>query len=54
MGWIVQAYEGEVHVVPDTEDQAHILMVDCWCEPEIDEDGVIVHRDELDRMEIAA
>ena len=49
--WIVQEYEGAVHVVPDTE-PGHVLDAGCFCEPERDaeEPAVIVHRDGLDRQ----
>jgi hypothetical protein len=51
MGWIVQEYEGEVHVVPDTE-PGHVLESNCFCAPEIEihmRGLEIIHRDELQR-----
>jgi hypothetical protein len=52
-GWIVQQYEGNVHVVPDTE-PGHILGPDCFCVPaalmENEVGGLLViHHDKLDR-----
>jgi hypothetical protein len=54
MGWITQSYEGNVHVVPDTE-PGHVLGPDCFCVPaalmENAAGGVLVmHHDELDRV----
>lgn len=51
MSWIVQQYEGEVHVVPDVDQEPHVLTVDCWCAPVRDdlEPGKVLHRDRLDR-----
>ena len=59
MAWITQRYEGEVHVVPDTEG-GHVLHAACFCLPEVEmvegNDGrsspLLLHRDELDRMAV--
>jgi hypothetical protein len=51
MGWIAQEYEGNAHVVPDTE-TGHILAGDCFRDPtpEVQPNGVVwTHRDELAR-----
>lgn len=49
MAWIAQQYEGDVHVIPDTE-EGHVLSSTCFCEPRFvdgNEDGNIVwtHRE---------
>ena len=52
MGWITQEYDGNVHVVPDTE-AGHVLAAGCFCEPTIEETEsgcLITHRDQLDRL----
>lgn len=53
MGWIIQKYEGNVHVVPDTE-PGHVLGPDCFCTPaavmENEVGGLLViHQDAIDR-----
>lgn len=54
MGWIIQQYENNIHVVPDTE-EGHVLDPDCFCGPSAlmeNESGglLIMHYDEIDRM----
>jgi hypothetical protein len=60
MGWIVQAYEGDAHVVPENDELPHMLTGDCDCQPRIElvhasttpsDPGhrVILHRDQLER-----
>lgn len=52
MAWIAQAYEGDGHVVPDTE-SGHVLSVDCFCAPIIERVGrgrLVTHRDEAARI----
>lgn len=57
MGWIAQEYEGNAHVVPDTEPD-HVLAADCWCAPRAEQvkpwlkqrGFVITHRDEAQRI----
>lgn len=51
MGWHVQAYDGEVHIVPDTE-PGHVLAESCWCTPTRapDEPLMLTHHDEADRI----
>jgi hypothetical protein len=52
MGWLVQQYEDEVHVLPESDDEPHILTADCWCGPRPTSDhvpGLWLHRDELER-----
>lgn len=53
MNWLAQAYEGEMHVVPDTE-PGHVLSPSCWCGP-VRRDPVEyptkwTHNDEADRV----
>lgn len=54
MGWIAQAYEGTVHIVPDDEPagtERHVLAADCWCQPVKDpEVAMWSHRDECERI----
>jgi hypothetical protein len=39
------------HVFPIDDLREHVLDLDCWCEPEIDEYGVVVHNS-LDLREL--
>lgn len=52
MGWLVQVYEGQAHVVPNTE-PGHVLDFDaCPCVPtrsDIDS-RIALHHDEADRI----
>jgi hypothetical protein len=54
MSWIVQGYEGNIHVGPDTE-EGHELGPECFCKPaaifENEAGGLLImHHDELDRI----
>jgi hypothetical protein len=54
MSWIVQGYEGNIHVVPDTE-EGHELGPECFCKPaaifENEAGGLLImHHDEIDRI----
>lgn len=52
MGWIVQEYEGDAHVVPDTE-AGHVLTVSCFCDPGVEivmRSALVTHRDEMQRI----
>lgn len=40
-----------VHVVPLADQKSHDLSADCWCKPDVDDDGVVVHN-ALDRREM--
>lgn len=53
MGWIIQKYEGNIHIVPDTE-PGHVLGPDCFCTPAaVMENQVggllVIHQDAIDR-----
>jgi hypothetical protein len=53
MGWIIQEYQGNVHIVPDTE-PGHVLGPECFCTPaalmENEVGGLLViHQDAIDR-----
>lgn len=52
MAWVIQPYEGETHIVPDTDAEPHVLSLICWCHPVRDrqEPKMLVHRDALDRL----
>lgn len=43
MTWLVTTRENGVHVVPVDDLRDHEFSEDCWCNPRIEEDVVIVH-----------
>ena len=36
-------YGWSIHVIPEDDDQDHVATLNCWCDPEVNEDGTIVH-----------
>lgn len=42
-GWVVVPGKHRVHVVPKGDLREHIRSKFCWCSPDIDEDGNIIH-----------
>lgn len=42
-GWFLRETEsGIVHVLPIDDLREH-LPLDCWCEPTVDEDNIVIH-----------
>lgn len=37
------SYRNALHVVPINDLKEHVLTINCWCNPEEQEEGVLVH-----------
>lgn len=48
--WIIQDDDGVKHVMPDKDTKAHLVGVECPCDP-VENEGVFVHNS-WDRREI--
>ena len=42
-GWVVVGGGYRAHVLPARDLREHIRSKFCWCSPDIDEDGNIIH-----------
>ena len=49
-GWLVDPRQDGVHIIPLDDLREH-AGADCWCRPEVLDDGTIIKHNSMDRRE---